>query len=127
MEKPKNWYKPQELTKDAKAYLKFKQKEYWKEKKQEERKEKQPKDFPIRVWAKFRYTGKKPLFIEAFIDGMYLQQAKLENILVDNISKAFNDEIGESVELGSEKISFSDGKMEIRYKSSLTSKWSYMR
>lgn len=134
MLKPKIWQRKGRLTKNAKLYLRFKLTQYWEEKKRKE-KEKQ-EDFPIRVSAKIRYDeSNKPIIVEAFIDGMYSERHKLRKILQDAIEKSFDSDkkhgankLVDEMEYGDDKrIPFSRGNMEIRYKSSISAKWNYMR
>ena len=125
MDKPKIWDRNGRLTKKAKQYISFKLREHWKARKERELID----DFPIRVWAKFSYpdSTKRTLFIEAFVDGMFSQEAELQDLLIKAITKAFNDGIADLCQLGSEKIDRTTGQMEIRYKASKKSRWKYMR
>lgn len=116
------------LTQKAKEYLSFKLIQYYQRKRiaEEERKEIKAKT-PIRVWVKFAYTGAKPLFIEAFVDGEYHQRDKMEQILIKTIEDNFGMEVAERSEIGFERIRKSTGKMAIRYKHNLSANWRYLR
>ncbi len=82
---------------------------------------------PIRVWAKIKYNGRKPLFIEAFIDGFTKDEASLRTQLLEFIDSNFNEEIGSLTEIGIEGISkISQSSPELKYKSSLSGGWNIL-
>lgn len=134
MEKPKRWFKKKgskKLTNKAKKYLSFKLKEYWKGKKLQEEEpiiQQEPKDFPIRIWLKFHYTGEKPLFIEAYIEGLNSEKKRLYNYLYEFVASKFNKYVADSCEFGFEKISHINKVYgALRYKHSLTANWKTFR
>jgi hypothetical protein len=142
--KPKRWYynkKERKLTKGAKAYLSFKLKSYWKKRKASkeeviERYERPPKaDTIIRVWVKWQYPStRKPLYIEAFIEGYYRDYNALLQLLESEIKRAFGSYVAERVEMGAETGVVKQGRFTtkkevpvIYYKSSLKSSWRRLR
>ena len=116
------------LTQKAKDYLSFKLKQYYQKKAEAKEERKEIKDTtPVRVWVKFAYTGTKPLFIEAFIDGSYSKVNEMERLLIKTIEDNFGMEVAERSEIGFERIAKSTDKMAIRYKHNLSAPWRYLR
>jgi hypothetical protein len=132
MKKPDKWYQ-RKLTPEAKKYLSFKLKQYYKNKKEEAetRKIKPKQDENIRVWLKYAYTNNnKHLFIEAYIDGKKSDEYRLQDYLYNLIKTNFNKDIADMAEFGQEKISNSenvDTTPRIRYKHNLKGHWKYLR
>lgn len=79
---------------------------------------------PVRVWAKVRYRGDNPIFIEAFIDGRAKDEASLRAELLEFVMSNFNEDVGSLAEVGIEKVSrIFKTTPELKYKSSLTGGW----